>query len=211
MLTEQIYNDYLSLLLAGDKAACSQVVTELLAANIEIKDLYTHLFQRSMYRVGELWEFNKISVAVEHLATSITESLLTLVYPILFSAEHIGKKAIIACAANEFHQLGAKMVADIFELNGWDGYFVGANTPTNDLMQLIDEKNPEFLGLSISIYSNMPVLLSVIEKTRTSYPQLDILVGGQAFRWGGTNIANKYPNLSYIPSLQELETVIEEA
>jgi hypothetical protein len=26
--------------------------------------------------------------------------------------------------ANEYHQIGGKMVADIFELNGWRGYFV---------------------------------------------------------------------------------------
>lgn len=208
MMLEEVYNTYLSHLIDGDKATCHQIVKDLLATGIEIKDLYTNLFQRSLYQIGELWEFNRISVAVEHIATAITENLLILIYPTIFASEHIGKKAIIACVANEFHQVGAKMVADIFELNRWDGYFVGSNTPTNDLMQLIDEKKPDILGLSLSIYFNMTSLLQVIEKVRTPYPQLDIFVGGQAFRWGGTDIVNKYPNVTYIPSLQKLETTI---
>lgn len=39
--------------------------------------MYQDLVQRSLYEVGELWERGHVSVATEHLATAITESLLT--------------------------------------------------------------------------------------------------------------------------------------
>ena len=58
---------------------------ELVSADTQVKHLYTDLFQRSQYRVGELWESQRISVAVEHLATAITERMLTLVHPQVFS------------------------------------------------------------------------------------------------------------------------------
>ncbi len=96
---------------------------------MELKSLYMDLFQRSLYAVGELWELNKISVAREHLATAITESLLNLVYPRLFENTPTGKKVVVSCAANELHQIGGKIVADFFELNGWESHFLGANTP----------------------------------------------------------------------------------
>lgn len=200
-----MYGDYLGALLAGDKKQCTTLVQGLLAKDIDIYTLYVNLFQQSMYEVGKLWEKNLISVAVEHLATSITESLLNLVYPRIFAAEHTGKKAVIACVANEYHQLGGKMVADIFELHGWDGYFLGANTPSQDLLKLIDEKKPDLIGLSLAIYSNVEGLCRIIEMIRSTFRNLPILVGGQAFLWGGTDRVSQYDEVTYLSSLRDLE------
>lgn len=211
MITDEIYSDYFQALLAGEKGKCIETVNGLLEKGITLYDLYIHLFERSMYRVGELWEQNRISVAVEHLATAITESLLTLVYPLIFSAEHVGRKAVVACVAGEYHQLGGKMAADIFELNGWDGYFLGANTPPEELLKLIQEKKPDILGLSLSIYFNMEYLLRVLEMVRGSFRDLPVLVGGQAFLWGGRDRVEKYPGVTLIPTLKELESFIRQA
>jgi methanogenic corrinoid protein MtbC1 len=123
-VTDPIYNAYLAALLAGDRAGCTAIVQELNNADIPLKDLYLNLFQRSLYRTGELWEHHKVSVSVEHLATAITERLLTLVEPKIFSGQYRDQSVIVACVADEYHQLGARMVADLFELHGWRGYFL---------------------------------------------------------------------------------------
>jgi MerR family transcriptional regulator, light-induced transcriptional regulator len=204
---EDGYRKYLNALLDGDKGRCTVMVQEYLGGDIEIYDLYINLLQRSMYEVGALWESNRISVAKEHLASSITESLLSLVYPRIFAADHLGKKAIVACVANEYHQLGGKMVADILELHGWDGYFLGANTPPEELLKLIDEKKPDLIGLSLAIYSNLDNLLRVVEMVQTNSRGLPIIVGGQAFRWGGAEAISKYPAVQYVSSLSDLEKI----
>lgn len=211
MISEELYSLYLQGLLSGDRSRCTDIVRDLLDRDIAVKTLYLDLFQRSMYEVGSLWEMNKVSVAVEHLATSITESLLTLAYPRIFSAEHIGKKAVISCVANEYHQIGGKMVADIFELHGWDGYFLGANTPVAALLRMIEEKSPELVGLSLSIYFNMPNLRNVLDQLRAAYPDLPVIVGGQAFRWGGLDISKRYAGVTHIASLDDLQKTILEA
>jgi methanogenic corrinoid protein MtbC1 len=161
-----------------------------------------------MYEIGELWENNRITVANEHLATSVTESLLNLVYPSVFATERIGKKAVISCSANEFHQVGGKIVADIFELNGWDGHFLGANTPAEDMAQFIDDVQPDVVGLSLSIMSNMDYLKRSIEVLRVNFPDMDLLVGGQAFRWGGADVIRQLKNTELITSLDALEKMI---
>ncbi len=208
MLTEEIYKDYIQNLLKGDRASCARIVQDFLDRDIPLMDLYLGLFQRSLYEVGHLWEINKISVAVEHMATAITESLLTLAYPRIFAAEHKGKKAVVSCLINEYHQIGGKMVADIFELNGWDGYFLGANTPIADLQTMINQKQPDIVALSVSIYFNFNSLYNTLETIRKTFPELKIIVGGQAFRWGGTDIADKYPGVEYISSIIELENLL---
>lgn len=205
MITEDLYHSYLKSLLAGNKDECLQMVTTLLENKITIRDLYVQLFQKSLYKVGELWEMNEISVAREHLITVITESLLSATYPYLFTGEQTAKKAIISCTANEYHQLGGKMVADIFELHGWDAYFLGANTPPGELLSLIDEIKPDLIGLSVAIYFNIPFLKTTLETIRAHYHNLDILVGGHAFVYGGTEVVKKISGTNYLESLQNLE------
>lgn len=208
MLDEQQFNLYLAALLNGDRRQCQEIVKNLLETDIDIKDLYTQLFQDSLYRVGELWESNIISVATEHIATAITEGLLNLLYPRIFAAEHCGKKAIVSCTASEWHQVGGKMAADIFELNGWDTHFLGANTPTNDLIVHIDQFKPDILGLSLSLSANVPMLLKTVEAIRANYQGLDIFFGGQAFRWGGEDKIKQIAGTQYIPSLHVLERTL---
>ena len=208
MITEQTYNTYLTALVNGKRKTCHDIVVELLGLDVDMKDLYVHLFQRALYQVGELWENNKISVATEHIATAITEGLLTLVYPKIFEADHSGKKAVIACVPNEFHQIGAKMVADTFELNGWDGHFVGANTPSIELIKLIQDNDPDVIALSLSIYFNLPGFEKMVTDIRKTFPETPIWAGGQAFRWGGLDVLNKFPNTLFVDSLHTLEQKI---
>ncbi len=211
MIEEDLYQGYLKALLAGRRSECKDDVNHLLDKGAPLRDLYVKLFQRSMYEVGELWETNQITVANEHLATSVTESLLTVVYQDVFATERVGRKAVISCAANEFHQIGGKIVADMLEVNGWDAHFVGANTPVEDLVKHVGEVRPDMVGLSLSILSNMDHLKRCIEAVRSEFPNMDLLVGGQAFRWGGIDTIKQYSGTLVIASLDDLEKMIKES
>lgn len=208
-MDEKLYTAYLESLLGGDKAQCHAIIQELVEKRIDIREIYLEYFQRSLYRVGELWETNKISVATEHLATAITEGLLSILYPQLFSADHIDKKAVVSCVVNEYHQIGGKMVADIFELNGWDSHFLGANTPLVDLLKFIQDMKPDVLALSLSISSNLPKLLETSKAIRNNFNHLDIIFGGQAFRWAEHKSMLELSGTQYISSLSELEKTIK--
>ena len=208
MIIEDLFREYQVKLLNGDRAGCMVIVKKLLAAKIEIKDLYVNLFQRSLYEIGSLWETNKISVAIEHLSTAITESLINLVYPHMFASEHCGKKAVITCTPGEFHQIGARMVADYFEINGWDGYFLGANTPDDDIINFIKEHKPDLLAISMSVFFSMNSLQLLIAKVRQHFPDLTILLGGQGFIWGGEKAFHAMENVHLILSLDELDKKI---
>jgi methanogenic corrinoid protein MtbC1 len=208
MIDEKVYQRYVAALLAGRRSECREIVEALLAAGVPIRQLYTGLFQRSMYRVGELWETNIITVGNEQLATSITEGLLTLIYPKLFASPRSGKRAVISCSANEYHQIGGKMVADLLELNGWDCAFHGAGTAPDVVLESIQETKPDAAGLSLGILSHLDGLTQMIERMKTDFPQLDLLVGGQAFAWGGVDVISRYRGVEYISGLDDLERKI---
>ena len=208
MISDQIYRAYFTALLDGNRVRCTEIVQKLLDEQIGLKTLYIHLFQKSLYEVGKLWEENRISVAREHLATALTESLLTLAYPSLFKGVTTGKKVVITCATNETHQIGGKIVADYLEMKGWDSHFLGANTPIDHLLSFIDDVKPDLVGLSLSVFFNMPSLKGALASVRSEFPHMDIIVGGQAFRWGGKEIVEHYPNTAFVASLDHLDTII---
>ena len=211
MITDKLYQNYFDLILNGKRFECTKIVQDLLDEDVEIYILYTDLFQKSLYEIGKLWELNKISVAKEHLVTAITESLLNLAYPKLFREEErvTEKSVVISCSANEYHQIGGKMVADVFEINGWDSHFLGANTPVDHMLAYIQDVDPDLVGLSLSVFFNMPSLKNGLEAVRSNFTNMDIFVGGQAFRWGGYDIIKKYNGTEYIPTLTELETSLK--
>lgn len=208
-ITESIYSSYMDQLRQGNRNGCRSLVEDLIKDDYDIHSIYLDLFQAALYEIGCLWESNQISVAVEHLASAITDELLNLLYPIIFNEEHIGKSAIITCIPNELHQIGARIVTDIFELNGWDGYFLGANTPVNDLLQMVDEKKPDILGLSMSLYMSTPYLEQSLTTLNTEFPGLPTIVGGQGFRWGGQELLIKFPNVQFVDSIISLEKMIQ--
>lgn len=208
-VTSDVYDRYLDSLLKGDRKQCMKIVSDLFERKADVRVVYSDLFQKSLYQVGKLWEQNKISVAREHLATAITENAMLLAYPHLFGREDRKGKVIISCLVNEFHQVGAKMIADILELNGWSTRFLGANTPLRDLLSLIDEDGPDLVGLSMSIYSHLPRLIEVIDTLVARYPRLPVLVGGQAFRFGGADELKRYETVTFLSDIPSLESWIK--
>lgn len=208
MIPENTYQHYFDNLLKGHKQNIAEVINELIDNKIVVKDIYEKLFRRSLYQVGEYWERNKISVATEHMATAITENMMIKLQPHLFTTNRTGNKAVIACVANEYHQVGAKMIADIFEMNGWDGYFIGANTPPTELIRFIESQQPHIIGLSLSIYFNISELRKSLQHIRAAIPNIPILVGGQAFRWGGVEITREFKSVHYLDSITALENFI---
>ncbi len=204
-IEEADYRRYTASLVAGDRKECAALVQSLVESGADLKSMYVDLFQRSMYEIGELWENNRISVAVEHLATAITQHMLTLLHARLFAGAPRGPAILVACVAGEYHQLGARIVADLCELRGWRSRFMGSDTPVASLLEAIEVHRPALLGLSVSVHANTRSLEEALNGVGSAYPQLPILVGGQAFRWGALDALGKYRNVTPVPSLDHLE------
>lgn len=206
---EASYQSYLSALLRGDRRQCRACFEHWLAATPDLRTVYEDLVQRALYAVGEQWEQGKVSVATEHLATAISEGLLNLSYPRLFASPRKGLTAVVASTASEQHQLGAKMVADLLELHGWRAHFLGANTPQPDLLDLLRQVNADAVVLSLTVYFNLPALLQTASAIRAEFPDLPILVGGKAFRWGGRERVEQIAGVRCLASLADLEAWFE--
>lgn len=204
-----VIDDYLQNLLQGNRVVCSAIAKKYLLTNPSIKDLYEEVFRVSLYEVGRLWETNKISVATEHLSTAITEGILNELFEQVISKKRLNKRVVVACVDKEQHQVGVKMVADVFEMNGWESFFLGTGIPTNELVRYIREVNPDLLAISLSVYFNFTNLLKMLEILHSEFPELQIIIGGQAFRHVSGKILEQMGNVILLPDLYFLEAFIK--
>jgi methanogenic corrinoid protein MtbC1 len=204
-----VQNEFLNALILGNRLKSYEFIDNLLKENTLIEDIYEKSIKKSLYQLGELWECGKISVATEHLASAIVEADLNDLYLRRVSTKRINKTVIVSCVENEFHQIGAKMVCDIFEINGWNTYFLGSNVPIIDLIDFIKNTHPDLVAISLSVYHNLKILENLLESIVIDYPKLNILVGGQAFLHGGREVLQKYTNLIYVPDLYSLNSYLK--
>lgn len=210
IMDKQVIETFVSLLLSGDRLQCSKVVKQYIKDGLSIKEVYESLFKPALYEVGVLWEENKISVADEHLATSISEAILNELYENVVSEERQNRSAILACVEGETHQVGLKMVADIFEMNGWDVKYLGSTMPTLDLVKFIEKYPPDLIGLSLSIYFHLNTLKEMTMTILEKFPNQQILLGGQGFLHGSAkDFIQNNPSLHYCPTLYCVEEFIK--
>lgn len=202
------YEDiFLNSLLIGSRNGCYKVVKEFRKSNLSIIVLYEDIFKNSLYRIGKMWESNKISVAIEHMSTSIVEGLMNELLPEIISLERKNKTIIVSCVENEEHQVGGKMVADIFEKNSWDAKYLGANTPMVELVRFCELEKPDLVCLSLSVYENVQFLLKEITEIR-KVTNVPILIGGQALRNIGIGLCKTLENVLYFEKLKDVENYI---
>ncbi len=175
---------FLQAILSPNRKAAAGLALGALGAGHSIQDIYLHIFQESLYEVGRLWETNEITVAQEHMATAIAQSVMALVYERIERASTQRGKMVITGVEGELHQIGANMVADVLEADGWDVVFLGTNTPHSGVLAAIDSHQAKVLGISATFLLNIPQVVRLVTATRERWgaraPR--ILLGGAAFQ-----------------------------
>jgi methanogenic corrinoid protein MtbC1 len=175
---------FLAAILSGKRQPAINIIDEALRAGHSHVNLYVDVFAQSLYRVGELWEANKINVAQEHLATAITQYAIAGIYARLPDAEIDRGSMVITGVSGEMHHIGATLVADAMEANGWNVQFLGSNLPASSVVDAIEQSSADILCISTTIIAN---LHSVADLTRLVRARLGehapkIVLGGGAYR-----------------------------
>lgn len=157
------------------------LVQKFVEKGIPLNDIYVEILAESMRRIGELWHTAQITVDTEHYCTSVTQMAMAQLYPMLFETERKNKTLLCACPGTELHEMGARMVADLFENDGWDSVYLGAAVPEDAMMEAVEENHPDLIALSVTMPQHLIACQEMVERLRKEYPDTKIAVGGKAF------------------------------
>lgn len=178
---DELAREYLDALLVGDRRRASQLVLGAVQEGTAVKSIYTRVFERTQREIGRLWQLNRISVAQEHFCTAATQMVMSQLYPYIFTGERKGRRMVTTCVGGELHEIGARMVADFFEMEGWDTYFLGANTPQSSIVRTVQEHRADLLAISATMTFHVGHVSELIQALRRSDAKARILVGGYPF------------------------------
>ncbi|WP_010250636.1 cobalamin B12-binding domain-containing protein [Acetivibrio cellulolyticus] len=165
----------------------SYVLMKLQAQEIDVVDLYTKILTPLLNNMKCKLEDKRICIWKEHVKTGIIRTIVENCYPYVIAKRNelnLPKKGIVAvlCPPEEYHDLGARMVADFFTIAGYEAIFVGGNTPYQDFYNAIHTIKPKLVAISVSNYYHVVSAKKMIQEIKSAMNQhVKIVVGGSAF------------------------------
>ena len=171
---------YVDALRVAQPAAAERVVDDALAAGLAPAAIQSLVIEPAMERIGRLWEANALTVADEHLATAISQSVLVRLFDRLTVAPPRSReRVLLAAVEGQHHVLGLRMIADVMEGAGFDVLYLGADVPVDALRRFAAEHRPAITGLGFAISVGVGVLADSIHAVHEACPT-QIMLGGRA-------------------------------
>ncbi len=170
----------------GRPAEANGLILEALGAGMSPVEMCVDMLPSAMAEVGRRWEHGEASVADEHLATIAVQEMLRELVTRFPRMPARGRLVIVASVERELHDLGARIVGDLLEADGWEVLFVGAATPTTALVSLVRDRRPDVVALSASLPEHGSILADATRRLRGCGPPTPfIVVGGGALLSSG--------------------------
>ena len=140
--------DLVEALVGLDDDRADRVLSEAHALHT-VEAVVLELLGPAMVDLGELWHDGKIATTTEHFASSYVNGRLRALLA-LAGGHRVGPVVIVACAPLDQHELGALTLAVLLRRAGYQVYFVGANTPVEDLARMARDVQPFAVMISAS-------------------------------------------------------------
>lgn len=183
MVKEAILERYLRSLLEGDRKSCRAAIEHSLQSGMPANMVYVDIIWPIMVEVEQLWRSERITASEEHLATRINRTIVDQLQNKLPRRPSKDKKIAICCSQAELQELGAQIMADLFESDGWEVKFLGGGLTNDDILAFIHEYAPEILLIYGTAPKQAPHVRRLIDNIRdiNAWPDMQIMVSGGLF------------------------------
>jgi methanogenic corrinoid protein MtbC1 len=183
MIKEGILERYLDALLQGQRDICRSVIEQALQSGTLASSVYLDIIWPIMIEIEKLARADRISSAQEHMATRINRTIVDQLQNKLPHKSSQNKKIVICCAPEELQELGAQILADLFESEGWEVRFLGGGLTNEDILAFVNEYSPDILLIYGTTPKQAPQIRKLIDSIRDvdAWPDMRIMVSGGLF------------------------------
>ncbi|MFI5916365.1 B12-binding domain-containing protein [Dactylosporangium sp. NPDC051541] len=170
---------YFQCLADRDSAGALRLCTELVDAGQSPVDVLLDVVAPAQTQVGLRWATGEWTVAHEHAATAISESVTIALGARIPQPTNPRGHVVLACAEREWHGLPARLVGYALQEAGWRTTFLGASTSPAQFARFLDDVDADAVAISCSVAAALPAARRMIDASREV--GLPVLVGGGAF------------------------------
>jgi methanogenic corrinoid protein MtbC1 len=183
MLKEQIFEQYLDALFTGNRRQCQLIVEDVLHHGTPAISIYLDIIWPIMVEVERLLRLEKITTVQEHMATRINRAIVDQLQNKLPRKPSRYKKIIVCCASDELQELGAQIMADLFESNGWEVKLVGGGLNNDEILAFVNTYAPDILLIYGATPKQAPGIRQLINTVDdvNAWPDMKIMVSGGLF------------------------------
>lgn len=177
--------EFIEILETENRFAALQFLLELKAKrDLSVLEIYEELLTPALNQMVHTGNEN-IDIWREHVRTSIIETIIENMLPFCQierkTGETVpGKIVAVLCPPEEYHDIGARMAADILSIAGFDAIFVGSNTPYRAFEAGLSAQPIDYIAISITNPYHLVSARKIIDGIRESHPLVKIIVGGNA-------------------------------
>jgi MerR family transcriptional regulator, light-induced transcriptional regulator len=173
--------DYITACLDGEPDAAIELVLSAAGQRFDCPAIYTDVLIPVQHEVGQLWHVGEVSVAEERLISETSRQLMALLAHRFQPKERNGRSVLAASVAGNAHDLGVRVVADLYRLAGWRCLFLGASVPAAEIARAAQSFGVELVVLSATLTTQLKEIADCIATIQSAAPSAKILVGGLAF------------------------------
>ena len=161
----------------GDINSCVQIYNYYIKI-FNSADFFDKILKPVMYQIGDEWANNKISIATEHVASNVAQTLVKI---IMDKGTTSGKKKkILLCVpVGEEHHLGCDVIDTFLTSKGYKVFNMGTSIPSESVLHFIEHNNPDVIMISITLQDNIKAGQRLIKKIKGNF-KVPIVVGGFA-------------------------------
>ncbi len=182
---------YLDAVWQGERATATDVALGLLAGGVPGELIISNLLAQAQSIVGSAWQQGQWSIAGEHLATSITESVVQDLTRVAMQAPGSPRpgsrgQAAVVCGEDEWHALPALLATAVLRLRGAHVTYAAPSLPADDLVEYLVHDGPTVVAVACSAPMNLAGAWRTISALRSG--GMTVVCGGHGFgrdgRWG---------------------------
>ena len=161
----------------GEINSCVQIYEDYIKI-FNSADFFDKILKPVMYEIGDKWANNKISIATEHVASNVAQTLVKI---IMDKGTISGnKKKILLCVpVGEEHHLGCDVIETFLTSKGYKVFNMGTSIPSESVLHFIEHNNPDVVMMSITLQDNLKAGQRLVKKIKDNF-KVPVVVGGFA-------------------------------
>ena len=161
----------------GDINSCVQIYDDYIKI-FNSADFFDKILRPVMYQIGDEWANNKISIATEHVASNVAQTLVKIIMDKVTTFGN--KKKILLCVpVGEEHHLGCDVIETFLTSKGYKIFNMGTSIPSESVLHFIEHNKPDLVMVSITLEDNLKAGQRLIKKIKDNF-KVPIVVGGNA-------------------------------
>ncbi|MCK4624428.1 MAG: cobalamin-dependent protein, partial [Phycisphaerae bacterium] len=211
MQIAEVFAQYMEHLLSGKRCEAREMIEATLDRGICGRKLIQFVIWPAMVQIERLYDEGKINRLLEHIATRINRMIADQIQSHLARGPKNGMRLLVTCGDGEQEELGAQMIGDLFEAEGWGVWLLGAGVPNDEVVELLGRLRPDVLCAYGTKPEGVPGIRRLIDMIREigAHEQMQIMVVGGVFNRATGLDEEIRADLSASDAAESLKTVME--